>query len=173
MTMHGKKTPLAERLAEGTMNERMTYRLLIRGRSINGDLLSCTGEQARLLINDLAPWTENCRWFLVDVKTNNIIEALVSCHGKITSMSIDELQNLCIQSDQFLSGIFLALPQDLEIPQQYHDMITEDEPTMDIGGAVAELRAMDTSYFEIYVANPEIRDALQKKYNCSIPEPRD
>jgi hypothetical protein len=86
------------------------------------------------------------------------------------SLSTHELQRLCEQSDQFLSGIFLALPQGSPVPEEYHGMITEDEPTTDIGGAVAELRAMDTSYFELYFSNPEIRNVLQMKYSCSPNE---
>jgi hypothetical protein len=63
MTILGKRTPPEVRPEEGTMNEKLTYRLLIHGSSINGDAFSCTGEQAKQLISDLVPWTKSCRWF--------------------------------------------------------------------------------------------------------------
>jgi hypothetical protein len=64
-----------------------------------------------------------------------------------------ELIQIASQIDQLFSGIFIAIPENIFDPDLNGEFDTEDDPTEDLGDAVIEIRAFDTSYFEVYYSD--------------------
>lgn len=115
----------------------------------------CLGSQLIAIVNcikhTLAPHT----WYGADIiavgkeiKKHNLSRVFLKEIG--TDLSMIEL---CSGTDQFLSGVFLAIRN--EFSNQKLDNIeadTEDEEfrPLNIGGVLIEIRAFDTSFFEIF-----------------------
>lgn len=150
------------------MNKPNLYLLRVAGEFIDQESSSCTGKQLKELINQVQPWVRGCVWHILDIKTNNAVDVPASDDGQEVKISTDVLSDFCSRVDQFLSGILLAVPSDLSRPHLNLDAITEDEPSTDIGDALLEIRAFDTSYFEIYTPIPELAEKLHCLFGIEI-----
>jgi hypothetical protein len=85
--------------------------------------------------------------------------------------NIHSLINLCENINQFLSGVFIAVKEknknskcsDLRVG-------TEDEQfrPLHLDGILIEIRAFDTSYFEVYSDNFDLTGKLSKIYKIKI-----
>ena len=73
--------------------------------------------------------------------------------------------------DQFLSGIILAIGENGTISQDV-TVDTEDEEfrELDIQQVILEIRAFDTSYFEIYSTDLDLTKMIADKYGVEIRE---
>jgi hypothetical protein len=125
----------------------------ITGSQINGEITSCTSSQFILLVNSLSKQLENCCWYVADISATNGLLPSTLTEGVVHFIKVgntQELVQLIIQIDQLASGIFLAIPNNVSEPELSRDSDTEGDPTEDLGDAVLEIRALDTSYFEVY-----------------------
>lgn len=150
------------------MNSPQLYVVRLTGTQLKGESTCCSGEQLRELLHQLKSWVNDCVWHVSDVKTNNSVESLVSGELQKQRLSTDFLNELCSQVDQFLSGIFLAVPAKIDMPHLNPGLVTEDEPTVDLGDAILEIRAFDTSYFELYTADNKLAEWLKNFYQAEI-----
>lgn len=124
----------------------------------------------RELLVHVEPWVQLCDWYLLDIKTNNCVEFPGSSDQLPKRISREILDSLCARTDQFLSGIFLAVPFDVSQPKLHLDTKTEDEPSSDLGDALLEIRAFDTSYFEIYSALPALAERLHQLFGVEVEQ---
>ena len=152
------------------MNRDPIYVARLTGTHIKNELICCTGEQLREVLRQISSWVEGCVWHISDVKTNNSVESLASSELEKQRLSTESLNELCSKVDQFLSGIFLAVPAKIDKPQLNTGFLTEDEPTSDLGDAILEIRAFDTSYFELYTADYELSKELQHIYHAEVEQ---
>lgn len=150
------------------MGSPSLYLLRINGRLIDGESVSCTGKQLRELLVQVEPWVRSCEWYILDVMANNSIDLLTYDTRGQQTLSGEALRDVCARVDQFLSGIFLAVPSGLSQPKLQLDVVTEDEPSSDIGDALLEIRAFDTSYFEIYTPLLELAERLHQLYKVEV-----
>jgi hypothetical protein len=77
----------------------------------------------------------------------------------------------CSKIDQFIWGVFLCIDSSFSSQSlQDVELGAEDEPFRSINckGVLMEIRAFDTSYFEIYSENLELIDKLAKAYRVEI-----
>lgn len=152
------------------MGNPILYILRINGKLIDGESVSCTGKQMRELLVQVEPWVGSCEWHILDIKTNNSTDLLAYDAQNQQPLSGEALKDTCLRVDQFMSGIFLAVPHGLSQPKLQLDAVTEDEPSSDIGDALLEIRAFDTSYFEIYTPLPELAERLHHRFGVEVEQ---
>lgn len=140
----------------------------ITGKQIKGESICCTGAQLRELLDQISSWVNDCAWYLSDVKINNSAKICIAGELQKQRLSSEALSNLCSQVDQFLSGIFLAVPTKIVKPRLNSGILTEDEPSSDLGDAILEIRAFDTSYFELYTADDKLANYVVKLYQADL-----
>jgi hypothetical protein len=150
------------------MDKTNLYALRVAGKLIDRESISCTGKQLKELLIHVEPWVCGCVWYIMDITTNNSVDIPASGDGKQERFSTETLSAFCSRVDQFLSGIFLAVPSGLPQPHLKLDAITEDEPSIDIGDALIEIRAFDTSYFEIYTPLPELAEKIHRLFGVEV-----
>lgn len=144
--------------------------LRINGQLIDRESTSCTGKQLKELLVHVEPWVCLCDWYLLDVRINNYVEFLGSSGQHLQRISRKILDSICAQVDQFLSGVFLAVPSSVSQPKLHLDTKTEDEPSLDLGDALLEIRAFDTSYFEIYTPLPALAERLHQLFGVEVEQ---
>lgn len=77
---------------------------------------------------------------------------------------------LSSQIDQFLSGVFFAIDNNCKnLKTEQLEVRTEDEQfrCLPIEEVLIEIRAFDTSFFEIYTEDEKIIKELAKKFDVS------
>jgi hypothetical protein len=147
------------------------YRILITSKCFPQDEVICLGSQLISIVtsikNDLLPHI----WYGADVdavgkgakKYNNIQLSLIGFDLQFI--------NYCSEIDQFIWGDFLCIDSNF-ISQSFQDieLETEDEPfrSINANGVLIEIRAFDTTYFEIYSDNKELITTISKIYNVKI-----
>lgn len=152
------------------MNNLKLCVLRLTGKMIDEDSVSCTGKQFKELLRQLDPWVRTCVWHVSDVKTNNCLPLTATCGLPDQTIEPESLSDVCAQIDQLLSGIFLAVSSELESPRLNLGLTTEEEPSSDLGDAILEIRAFDTSYFEIYTGQPTLLDKLHCLYGAEVEQ---
>ena len=128
----------------------------LTGEQINGEFVSCTGIQLIRILGAIRDFLNDSDWYISDISTNNSVSGLFSIENSNLPLkvgNIDKLIQLTTQVDQFLSGIFLCVPSSIQNPTWSRNFDTEDEPTEDLEDALIEIRAFDTTCFEIYTSN--------------------
>ena len=132
------------------------------------DRFTCLGSQLITIIHFLQEILGPHVWYVGNIEANNE----TSYGNRFDSFSIEKLGSdssliqLCSETDQFLSGVFIAV--NVEYAEQEIKDIelgTEDEEfrPLNMRGVLIEIRAFDTFYFEIYSENEKIIRELGKK----------
>ena len=117
---------------------------------IKGKDFDCLGEQLVSILNFIYPDVKHGIWYASHVEAVTIPPFILN----YTSLSpqrvgpFEEMLTLSKNVDQFLSGVFLLYPTDVGFQLNFK-CHTEDEIFRDIGDALLEIRAFDTSYFII------------------------
>jgi hypothetical protein len=143
----------------------MVKPILIWGAEIDGQAFSCLGSQLALLIESMAAHTADCTWYAGDVNTNSGYPAFAN-YGRscarvgTTQILIDNVQLY----EQFLDGVFVAVPVNCGGRVDGVDVYTEAPERMQIPGATIEIRTFDTSYFEVYTTSAEIVATLRDRF---------
>lgn len=143
--------------------------LLIRGHSITGEQVNCTGEQLARLIAALPPDNNDVIWWAADVDTTTGVPHWYP--GGFTYTEIggtDTLIDVSRSIQQYLSGVFIA------VPKKYRHLIPGTEG--DTEGAVPftseysiiEVRAFDTTYFLVAVRDLELGKHIQQQFDGEI-----
>lgn len=141
----------------------------LNGQKINNQIVSCTGLQLAEILNFLLKNGSEFRWLVADLSTNNGFIPRPIDNLKISYLeNTKQLIDFSVQIDQLWSGIFLAIPKSINKINWKRDFDTEDEPSIDLGYAVLEIRAFDSNYFEIYSSDTELLKLLSKNYNTEI-----
>lgn len=151
-----------------TMTNTVVSTITLSGEQINGDRICCTGHQLATVLQHLKPLLKDEQWYIADIAANHGLPlALTPAESNVVNIGeIEDLIRFTFQIDQYLSGIFLAIPSHLN-PTWNRHFDTEDEPTNNLGDAILEIRAFDTSYFELYTSKPQLLDALHASFETT------
>jgi hypothetical protein len=75
------------------------------------------------------------------------------------------------QVDQFLRGVFLAVRPEKKEPHFRELIDTEDPVDVDLGDAVVEIRAFDTTFFEVLTKDESVLSAITNAFGAkTVPE---
>ncbi|MBL8918550.1 MAG: hypothetical protein JNJ54_06785 [Myxococcaceae bacterium] len=122
-----------------------------------GSVACCLGEQLVALLRAIEELRPNLKWFVADAQT---LGSFPVPRREPTPMLIGDARAL-IQAaqevDQFESGVFAGVPPAIARPAfRAGGLFTEDDEAADLGDAVVEVRAFDTSYWTIATAAPNL-----------------
>lgn len=129
----------------------------------------CLGEQLINILKEIQPFTKNLIWYACDIDSTRLspIKNFQSfIPRKVGSGNINDMVNLCKNVEQFLSGVFLGLSIDRG-NQLNNKYTSEDDEFRDLGEALLEIRAFDTTYYEIYTNNFIIIEALAPAFHAT------
>ena len=149
------------------------YGIRLTGSQLNKSVISCTGEQLLILIRELSENIDSCLWYLADVSLLSPIKewkGFESTQPKLLG-GTDKLNTYVNKVDQFLSGVFLAIVSKDKIIRWSNDYETENDQFRDIESAILEIRAFDTSYFEIYSTEKRFIEKLCICFDGKIDTP--
>jgi hypothetical protein len=71
-------------------------------------------------------------------------------------------------AQQYLKGVFLAVPIAVNNPILRDRPITDDVPFPSLGDAILEVRTFDTTYIEVYAPAPGLLDPLVRRFGGSV-----
>ncbi|MCH9609381.1 MAG: hypothetical protein S4CHLAM45_05220 [Chlamydiales bacterium] len=149
------------------------YLIRLDKKAFSRDQFVCLGSQLKAIIKTLSELIEPHVWFGAD------IDAISPMPKKL---GIDSFQlrkigdsysliNLCENINQFLSGVFIAV-KEKKRNFEYSELRvgTEDERfrSLNLDGVLIEIRAFDTSYYELYSDNLILIEKLSKIYEIKI-----
>lgn len=137
------------------------YELLITHKPF-----ACLGEQLVQILQYIKPFIQDGTWYASDIDTlgdNMKIEHFIDEFPRKVG-TIENLINLAKCVNQFQSGIFILIPTDhSEIMNIKYR--TEDIRFRDLGDALLEIRALDTSFFVIYSNDLNFINTVSKEFN--------
>jgi hypothetical protein len=76
-----------------------------------------------------------------------------------------------VGENQFMWGVFVAARPGAPVSSMRPSPSARDGRWCDIGDAIAEVRAIDTSYIEVLFADPTVADALRAHFNAQALPP--
>jgi hypothetical protein len=141
----------------------------LTGEQIDGEIASCTGSQLVRILKILKEYHQDLDWYIADISANQILaNSFAPTKDDVPRRvgNIEQLINLSEQVDQFFSGIFLAISEVIPSPQWNRSFVTEDCPTEDLGDALIEIRAFDTTYFEIYSSDRSLIESIAQRFHA-------
>ena len=138
---------------------------------IKGKEFSCLGSQLGKILEIINEENENYIWYGADVEINGRRPFKLGLEGWTPKKigNIKDLVKLCKAVDQFLSGLFFALPLD-QGKTWVREFSTEDEAFRDMEEAIFEIRAFDTTYFEVYSNILGLMKKLSQYFSVAIEE---
>ncbi|TVZ37117.1 hypothetical protein P886_1456 [Alteromonadaceae bacterium 2753L.S.0a.02] len=145
------------------------YSINLTGTEINNSVVSCTGEQLALIVKNIISYKE-LRWYASDVSINSSERFWADFSIAKPSFVGDSSTLICEinQVEQFFSGVFLAVFLKNEKDIILESIETEDEKYRDIGEFDIEIRAFDTTYFEIYSIEPNLLAPICEKFGVPV-----
>jgi hypothetical protein len=132
--------------------------------AMNDGDICCTGRQIASLINTL---DKSLNWYAADINVNSTTKLLDKYTLRRPTLigSCSEAVNIINNIDQLLSGILLGVPNDIKKPSwNNRSFFTEDDQYQELGDALVEIRAFDTSCLEIYTSTTKIVDIITENY---------
>lgn len=142
-----------------------TFILRLSGKHFQSDL-SCLGEQFAQILACIQHETSHFTWFAFDVfgSSNQPSEGLFpKPYSEI--LSTDELINKVKEIVQFHSGVFIGIRKGKEMVWDINILPeTEESEGLQHPEAEIEIRPFDTSYFEIYGMDIEIRKKIKSSF---------
>jgi hypothetical protein len=130
-----------------------------------GDTVSCLGRQLCRVIQTASDLLPAAHWYVADVRLTGA--RAEDWEPRVPIRIADTAQMLAriAQIQQFESGVFAAVPTEILTPVfRDQELWTDDEDVADLGDAVIEIRAFDTSYISVASADTRliqrIKDAL-------------
>ncbi len=132
---------------------------------------NCLGIQLKEILEfiELYPSMRETTWYAADLDASPIAECIRDFSDIFPKKvgSTRDLIVICQNIDQFLSGVFFALNKDMQVHSD-STVETEDQLFRDIGNAILEIRAFDTTCFEIYMNDYGLAKKIEKKFHCKI-----
>lgn len=134
------------------------------------DQAVCLGSQLQALLSVISLDVPNPLWFASDVEVNQ--SPTLEVTGKESTPTYightEEIIRFAGSVDQFLSGIFLAVEESAHRELQALQFYTDDPQFREIEPAEIEIRAFDTSFFEVYANRADYLTSLATKYQMPI-----
>ena len=115
------------------------------------------------------PTIKDAIWYASDVLAVTIPPFIIN-FNKFTPRRVGNTYDMIAISEnvqQFLAGVFLAFNKDVgdHLDEEFG---TEDESFRDVGDAVLEIRAFDTTNFEIYANDYDLIHKIAEKFEVKI-----
>ena len=124
-----------------------------------------------VIVSFLEKLLPNHNWYCSDVDTFGTAGKKYNFSSKFLKKigSDRSMINFSQEIDQFLSGVFLAIEEKYSCNTINLSIGTEDDQfrPINIEGVLLEIRAFDTSFFEIYSDNKDIIEQLSNRFNSS------
>jgi hypothetical protein len=148
------------------------YRIQLTGDILPHQLVACTGEQLALVLKVLTATHQTMNWYVADVimTTDQIQWDIYSSTRPCLIGNTDTLISICGKIEQFSSGVFLGVNMNDHAISWAKEYETEDLAFEDNEFAAVEIRAFDTTYFEIYSSDIELLNKLVEQFNCLLEE---
>lgn len=153
---------------------RGKFCLVLEVENFYPDIAVCLGSQMISIINFLEIELPSHIWYAGDVnaiglstKKYNLNSKFIKKIGPTTS-----LINRCLEVDQFLSGVFFAIQSNPLQGDINIQVDTEDEQfrLLNVDGILIEIRAFDTSFFEIFSEDVTTIKRLSDKFQKCVKE---
>jgi hypothetical protein len=130
----------------------------------------CTGPQMQQILEAVKTEIADCIWFVADIDAFQVLPMGIERHNSIPALigPTEELIEFAGNVDQFLSGIFLAVPEAMLSINWTNDYDTEAPAFKDMVEVVLEIRAFDTSFFLLYSRNLVLLERLSAAYSVAI-----
>jgi hypothetical protein len=109
-------------------------------------------------------------WFAADIDAFQELPLVISRRHQRLQRAGDIVRMFDILDavDQFISGTFVASSEDVANINYLEEFSTTDPPFRKILGAFFEVRAFDTSYFEIYCVELKLLQVLSDAFSADI-----
>lgn len=145
------------------------YVIQLKGHQINGSMFSCEGSQIALIIEAFGEIVQQCSWFVSDIDDQIDGPRLFPENVKIPALigGRDEIVRFLRRVSQFVWAVFLAVPVD-SLPVQWGEIGAEDVLFRDIGGAIVEIRAFDSSFIQIYARDAAVLEPIIARFGGEI-----
>jgi len=128
---------------------------------LRGDGISCMGFQFVELIEAISQCNEG-KWFVGDV-TFNEYDVRFANYGESRAQllgSNKDLINMLDPDKQLYSGVFLLFKNGNKIPREI-EVYTEADMFENFGSEDIQIRAFDTSYFEVCTSDENLVNFLE------------
>jgi len=134
---------------------------------LNGSDIACLGSQLRLILSVLESSVMDYEWYAADVLANNSVQGLPEGPEPVFIGRTEEVMSMASLVDQFQSGLFFAVTAGEKFiwMDRYG---TEDERSFCKHNTHLEIRAMDTSYFEVYSRSQALMEYLSQAFGVRI-----
>ena len=149
------------------------YRILVTSKCFPGDGVIGLGSQLILFIDSVKNYLPLHTWYACDVEAvGKNIERPDLSGVKMNLIGSDvQFTQYCFGIEQFIWGVFLCV--DKKLSSQNFASIqleTEDEPfrPVNLNGILIEIRAFDTTYFEVYSEDIELLSKISNIYGVEI-----
>ena len=142
----------------------MPSRVVHFGASAFGARAACLGDQVALVVSRIGELLPDLRWYVADVECTG-----TSFTGRTpTPVDVGDthaLMRAAGQVSQFTSGVFAAIPADLTQPRfREGGLSTDGDEVADLGDAVVEVRALDTTYVSVAATNESLLQRLEAQF---------
>ncbi|MCG8424203.1 MAG: hypothetical protein MJE77_40440 [Proteobacteria bacterium] len=134
------------------------------GADAFGTQAACLGQQVAAIVASIDKVLPNLRWYAADVECTGA----QFTHRTPTAVGVgdaDAFMHVALQVDQFTSGVFVGIPVDLAQPRfREGGLWTDDDESADLGDAVVEVRAFDTTYVSVASTNEALLHRLESEF---------
>lgn len=132
--------------------------------------VACLGLQLQGILGVITQEYPDLIWYVADINAVQVMPDDITRSDPAPKYigSKERIIDFAGLFDQFLTGVFLAVPMESHTRMPNQMYVTEDLPFRKIDPAVLEIRAFDTSYFEIYSTEKHILTRLSLVYHVSI-----
>lgn len=145
------------------------YLIRLNSEQFN-DTVVCLGTQLLNIVDCIKDYLPEHNWYISDILINNSTEEILSFEPP-NLKKIGNLKNFkefVSQVDQFIWGVFIAVEAENSVSENL-EAYTEDIEfrNLDIDGVILEIRAFDTTFFQICSEDLGIIKRLAQKYQLS------
>ena len=128
----------------------------------SGSVTACQGVHIAEVIRLVGAMQPELRWYVADVRTTGCKLPFESTSFPLYIGDTDALINMTLCVEQFESGVFAAVPHSVAHPCfRNGGLWTEDDDLADLGDAVVEIRAFDTTYVSVASGDAELLDVIK------------
>jgi hypothetical protein len=145
----------------------MSLIIRLRAEAFDGRSVCCLGSQLARLVAELKGAMGEVVWYAADI---DLVGPAPIPRGRGPQLlgGSDRLIELAEKVDQLLRGVFLAVPADNAAPHFRDAIDTEDPVDVELGDARVEIRAFDTTYFEVLTTEPAIATFAEDAFGVGV-----
>jgi hypothetical protein len=140
--------------------------LRLRGEDIDGRNVCCLGSQLAQIVAAVEKYLGVVNWYAADVEVVGPSSLAQGSTSEFVGGS-DKLISVAGGIDQFLRGVFLAVSAEKAKPKFREFIDTEDPVDVDLGDALVEIRAFDTTFFEILTPDKTFAGILSGAFHVT------